>query len=103
MRSPSAIRREPSQAWTHTQRISGRTSQWPSGRTPPQGPLRICFGQFIGQDMPVELSTHCPHIRQSKRSPFTFRSAAANAGPSRSCPARRSSGAAATSSSSKRR
>ena len=34
-------------------------------RTPPQGPLRIDFGQFIGQDMPVELSAHLPHIWQS--------------------------------------
>ncbi len=24
--------------------------------------LRRFFGQFIGQDIPVELSAHCPHI-----------------------------------------
>ena len=41
-----------------------------AGRTPPQGPLRKLFGQFIGQDMPVEDSTHWPHIWQSKRRPF---------------------------------
>jgi hypothetical protein len=103
MRSPSAMRVEPLQAWTHTHRISGFTSQCPFGRTPPQGPLRICFGQFIGQDMPVWLSTHWPHIRQSKRRPFTFRSAAARAGSRRSKPTRRRAGAAASSSSSKRR
>jgi hypothetical protein len=38
--------------------MSGLTSQLPSARTPPQGPLRKDFGQFIGHDMPVELSTH---------------------------------------------
>ena len=48
-----------------------------SARTPPQGPLRNCFGQFIGQDMPVELSTQRPHIWQSNSSPLTTRSTAA--------------------------
>jgi len=47
------------------------TSQLPLSRTPPQGPLRNVFGQFMGQDMPVELSTHCPHMRQSNNSPLT--------------------------------
>ncbi len=54
------------------------TSQLPSARTPPHGPLRRFFGQFIGQDMPVELSTHWPHILQSNNSPLTPRSTAAN-------------------------
>ncbi len=52
------MRRLPSQASTQTQRISGTTSQLPSGRTPPQGPLRRFLGQFIGQDTPVELRMH---------------------------------------------
>ena len=33
---------------------------------PPQGPLRMVFGQFIGHDMPVLESTQFPHILQSK-------------------------------------
>ena len=49
-------------ALTQTQRISGFTSQCPFSRTPPQGPLRSVFGQFIGHVMPVECSTHVPHI-----------------------------------------
>ena len=57
----------PATAATQTQFISGSTSQLPLSRTPPQGPLRRVFGQFIGQDMPVELSTHWPHMRQSNR------------------------------------
>jgi hypothetical protein len=61
----------PDQACTQTQGMSGSTSQLPLARTPPQGPLRNCFGQFIGQDMPVEDSTHWPHIRQSNRKPLT--------------------------------
>jgi hypothetical protein len=93
MRSPSAIRREPSQAWTQTQRISGLTSQCPSDRTPPHGPLRICFGQFIGQDMPVCDRMQAPHIRQSKSKPLTPRSTAAVGFSSRPWPSRRSNGA----------
>ena len=38
---------------THTQSISGLTSHLPFRRTPPHGPLRRFFGQFIGQVMPV--------------------------------------------------
>src|SRR5262245_22605034 len=60
--APPRISREPSQAATHTHFISGFTSQLPLARTPPQGPLRSDLGQFIGQDMPVEDSAHCPHI-----------------------------------------
>ena len=45
-------------ALVHTQRISGFTSQRPSSRTPPQGPLRSVFGHVIGQVQPVECSTH---------------------------------------------
>jgi hypothetical protein len=45
---------------------AGFTSQCPSGRTPPQGPLRSSFGQFIGQVSPVECRTHWPHIWQPK-------------------------------------
>src|SRR6185312_7233459 len=55
-----------STAFTHTHRISGLTSQCPSGRTPPHGPLRRVFGQFIGHVMPVECRTHWPHIWQPK-------------------------------------
>ena len=51
-----------STAFTHTQRISGLTSQCPFGRTPPHGPLRRVLGQFIGHVMPVECRTHWPHI-----------------------------------------
>ena len=39
----------------------------PSARTPPQGPFSTFFGQFRGQDMPVDESTQAPHMRQSKR------------------------------------
>ena len=92
----AAIRREPSQACTQTQRISGLTSQCPFARTPPQGPLRICLGQFIGQDMPVALSTHLPHIWQSNRKPLTLRSIAAAGTSRRSRPTRFSAGPAAT-------
>ena len=74
MRSDPRMWAAASQASTQTQRISGFTSQKPPGRTPPQGPLRSSLGQFIGQDMPVEESTHCPHMRQSKSSPLTPRS-----------------------------
>ena len=77
MRSRARIRAAPSQASTQTQRISGRTSQKPPGRTPPQGPFRSSLGQFIGHDMPVELSTHWPHILQSKISPLIALSARA--------------------------
>ena len=62
---------------THTHFMSGRTSQLPFARTPPHGPLRRFFGQFMGHDIPVELRTHCPHMRQSNSSPFTERSNAA--------------------------
>jgi len=51
-----------SDAFTQTQRISGFTSQCPFSRTPPHGPFRRVFGQFIGQVMPVECSTQVPHI-----------------------------------------
>ena len=56
---------------THTQRISGTTSQLPSARTPPHGPLRSVLGHVIGQVRPVECSTHCPHIWQPKTRPLT--------------------------------
>jgi hypothetical protein len=55
---PVAILWLPLYASTQTQRISGLTSQLPFGRTPPHGPLRSCFGQFIGQDAPVAESAH---------------------------------------------
>ena len=58
----SGSRSERSTALSHTQRISGLTSQLPLARTPPQGPLRSVLGQVIGQVMPVECSTHWPHI-----------------------------------------
>ncbi len=83
MASPCFIRRLPSQASTQTQGISGFTSQLPLGRTPPQGPLRSCLGQFMGQDMPVELSAHWPHIWQSNRKPLTTFSTAATGRSSR--------------------
>ena len=67
----SRMRLAPAQASTQTQRIVGSTSHAPSERTPPQGPLRSDLGQFIGHDMPVEASTHAPHIRQSNKSPLT--------------------------------
>jgi hypothetical protein len=51
--------------------MSGLTSQLPLARTPPHGPLRKLLGQFMGQDIPVELSTHWPHMRQSNSSPLT--------------------------------
>ena len=60
------ILRERSNASTHTQGISGFTSQCPLDLTPPHGPLRRFFGQVIGQVIPVECRTHWPHIRQSK-------------------------------------
>src|SRR5450755_333893 len=52
-------RSERSTALSHTQRISGSTSQLPLARTPPQGPLRSVFGHVS----PVSCSTHWPHIR----------------------------------------
>jgi hypothetical protein len=52
------------------------TSQCPFSRTPPQGPLRIVFGQFIGHDMPVLESTQFPHILQSKNSALPVASSA---------------------------
>ena len=73
-RRRACMRRLPSQACTQTHGMSGSTSQWPLARTPPQGPFRSRFGQFIGHDMPVEERMHWPHMRQSKRSPFTRRS-----------------------------
>jgi hypothetical protein len=48
-----------------------------AGGAPPHGPLRRFFGQFMGQDMPVEDSTHWPHMRQSNRMPLISRSVAA--------------------------
>src|SRR5712692_5805959 len=57
--------RERSQACTQTQGLSGHTSQFPSARTPPQGPLRKFLGQRMGQVSPVECRMHWPHIRQS--------------------------------------
>ena len=64
--SAHGSRRERSTALSQTQRISGLTSQLPSGRTPPQGPLRSVFGHSIGQVMPVEWRTHWPHMWQPK-------------------------------------
>ena len=72
--SPPCICRLPLQACTQTQGMSGSTSQWPLARTPPHGPFRSRFGQFIGHDMPVEERMHWPHMRQSKSRPFTRRS-----------------------------
>ena len=71
MASPLTMFCEPSQALTQTQGMSGSTSQLPLARTPPQGPLRSCLGQFIGHDMPVDDSTHWPHMRQSNMKPLT--------------------------------
>ena len=76
-RSCRAARRSascPSVASTQTQRIAGSTSQVPSARTPPHGPLRICLAQLVGQAMPVEDSTHWPHILQSTSNCFVARS-----------------------------
>ena len=89
---PPGIRSLPRYAWTQTHLISGLTSQLPLSRTPPQGPLRNVFGQFIGHDMPVELSTHCPHMRQSNRMPLTVRSTAATGRSMRSSPSALKSG-----------
>jgi hypothetical protein len=50
--------------------MSGFTSHIPFSRTPPHGPLRIVFGQFIGQDMPVFDRAQSPHIWQSNKNPF---------------------------------
>lgn len=66
---PASVRRPPRHASTQTHCMSGRTSQLPSCRTPPHGPLRSCLGQFIGHDMPVAESAQPPHIRQSNRNP----------------------------------
>src|SRR5215207_1783377 len=63
--------RERSYALSHTQRIPGYTSQPPSGRTPPHGPLRSCFGQFIGHVIPVVCKTHWPHIVQPQTGPLS--------------------------------
>jgi hypothetical protein len=52
------MRRLPFVASTQTQRMAAFTSQLPSARTPPQGPLRISLAQFIGHAMPVADSTH---------------------------------------------
>ena len=62
---PPPMFRSPSKAFTQTQAIEGSISHKPSARTPPQGPFLRFFGQFIGQDMPVDDSTHAPHMRQS--------------------------------------
>jgi hypothetical protein len=50
------------------------TSQQPSARTPPQGPLRIFLGQFIGHVIPVLCSMHWPHIWQLKSQPLVISS-----------------------------
>jgi hypothetical protein len=39
--------------------------------------LRNVLGQFIGHDMPVDDSTHWPHIWQSKMKPLVSFSTAA--------------------------
>ena len=39
-------------------------------RTPPQGPLRICLPQPMGQARPVTESAQPPHIWQSKNRPW---------------------------------
>ena len=62
---PPPMFRSPSKALTQTQTIEGSISHVPSARTPPQGPFLRFLGQFIGQDMPVDDSTHVPHMRQS--------------------------------------
>src|SRR5882757_1461150 len=69
--TPPGMRSLPRNACTQTHFMSGSTSQLPLSRTPPQGPFRNAFGQFMGHDMPVELSTHWPHIRQSNSRPLT--------------------------------
>ena len=97
------MRVAPSQASAQTQRMAGLTSQKPPGRTPPQGPFRSCLGQFIGQDMPVEESTHCPHIRQSKSRLLTPRSISATGASTRSWPMRAKSGSRPIISRSRRR
>jgi len=71
------MRLAPSSASSHTQRIPGSISQLPSRRTPPHGPLRCLFGQFIGHAMPVDDNVHLPHIWQSKKNPLSNRSAGA--------------------------
>ena len=38
------------------------SSHVPSGRTPPHGPLRTLFGQFIKQAMPVKHSEQAPQL-----------------------------------------
>jgi len=86
------MRPEPSQASTQTQRICGITSQNPFSRTPPQGPLRNSLGQFMGQDIPVWLSTQCPHIRQSNNAALTRRSVAQIGASIRSYPIHNQSG-----------
>src|SRR4029079_16149843 len=68
-----------STAFTPTHGISGLASHVPSGRTPPQGPLRSVLGQFIGQVIPVECSTHWPHIWQPQMGFLTAYSSAARA------------------------
>ena len=93
MRSPARMRAAPSHARTQTQRISGRTSQKPPARTPPQGPFRSSFGQFIGQDMPFLDNRHTPHMRQSNISPFTLRSNGITMRSTRAKPSLRNSGA----------
>ena len=69
----------PRQPSTHTHCICGSTSQPPSGRTPPQGPLRTDLGQFIGHAMPLRESRQWPHMRQSNISPLTLRSSGSSA------------------------
>ena len=67
-----------SQAATHTQSMSGTISQFPSRRTPPQGPLRRFFGQVMGHVMPVLCNTQSPHILQSNMRPFVTLSPGTN-------------------------
>ena len=68
--SSSRNRWLPSQASTQTQGIPGSTSQLPFARTPPQGPLRIFFGQFIGHYSPVKPTMHWPQFCESSRKPL---------------------------------
>jgi len=78
------MRSLPLNASTQTQRMFSFTSQLPLARTPPHGPLRRVLGQFMGQDIPVELRMHWPHMRQSNSRPLTVRSTAATGRSTRS-------------------
>ena len=50
--------------------------------------MRSAFGQFIGQDMPVDDSTQSPHIRQSNKAAFDAPLHAATGRSSRAKPIR---------------